>query len=80
MGIAEADPAEEVLDKLVREKSLDDADQLLLVKTKMGRSVASVEAEQLGFASAGRVQEMSYSNFQLIKKVYCMMMELMLGS
>jgi ATP-binding cassette, subfamily B (MDR/TAP), member 1 len=80
MGIAEVDLEEEALDELVREKSLHDADQLLLVKTKTGRSVASLETERQGFASAGRVQETYYSNFQLVKKVCCMTRELIVGS
>jgi len=76
MAIAESDPGEEALDRLVGGKSLNDADQLALVKTKTGRSVASIEAEQPGFASAGMVQQTDYSNFQLIKKVCCLTMEL----
>lgn len=79
MAIAEGDAQEEALDNLVREKSLDDVDQLLLVKTKTGRSIASVEAERPGFASAGRVQETQYSNFQVVKKVCFMTMELIVG-
>jgi hypothetical protein len=80
MAITEGDQEEEALDKLVQGNSLDDVDQLALIKTKTGRSVASIETEQPGFASAGRVPETYYSNFQLVKKVCCMTTELIVGS
>lgn len=69
MAIAEGEEGEEAIDKLVREKSMDSADQLQLSKTKTGRSIASIEAERPGFASAGIVPETHYSNTELVKKV-----------
>jgi hypothetical protein len=70
MAYREVDGTDEYIDNLlVKEKSLDIADQLHLARTKTGRSEASEEAEKPSFATAGIVPETQYSNFQLIKKV-----------
>jgi hypothetical protein len=70
-AIAEGEEGEEAIDKLVRQKSPDDADSvpLGLMRSKSARSIASVEAERPGFASAGILQETHYSNYQLLRKV-----------
>jgi len=72
MAIAEGEEQEEELDQMLeREKSLEDADSipLGLQRTKTGRSVSSVEAERMGFASAGMMPQTKYSNPQLVKRV-----------
>jgi hypothetical protein len=69
LAILEGEEAEEEIDKLVGEKNLENDDQVQLVRTKTGRSVASVEGEKLGFEYAGIVPETQYSNIQLVKKV-----------
>jgi hypothetical protein len=70
IAFQEGDGTDAFIDNLlVKEKSLDVADQLLLARTKTGRSEASVEAEKPTFANAGIVPETHYSNFQLVKKV-----------
>jgi ATP-binding cassette, subfamily B (MDR/TAP), member 1 len=71
MAIAEGEEEEAAIDELVRQRTLDNGDEipLGLARTKTGRSVASVEAERLNFSSAGITQQTHYSNFQLIKKV-----------
>jgi ATP-binding cassette, subfamily B (MDR/TAP), member 1 len=69
-AIAEGEEQEEAIDDMVRIRSMESADEASfgLTKTRTGRSVASMEAEKKGFASAGTIPETSYSNFQLIKK------------
>lgn len=70
-AIAEGEEEEAAIDELVKQKSFGDGDEipLGLARTKTGRSVASVEAERLSFASAGIMQQTQYSNLQLVKKV-----------
>jgi ATP-binding cassette subfamily B (MDR/TAP) protein 1 len=78
-AIAQGEAEEEFIDKLVKLKSVDTADQLQLSKTRTGRSVTSTEAEKLEFASAGIVPQTQYSNIQLIKKVLPLRNEELMG-
>jgi ATP-binding cassette, subfamily B (MDR/TAP), member 1 len=79
-AIAEGDQNQEIVDRLVLEQTLDEESVPLgLAKTKSAKSIVSIEAEKTGFASAGIVAQKKYSSYQLIKKVFLIIIKLMIG-
>lgn len=70
MAIAEGEDGEEQIDDMVKMKSIGSADEqpLGLQRTKTGRSVTSIDGDNM-FTEAGVMPQTQYGNFQLLKKV-----------